>query len=260
VTPEEAQIDIPIVLGVGDVPGPWGLLFDSDPELACRAWEQTRPWIDSEFFEESAVLAGAALEVVADEMPPSTDHVRLGALGGSDLPVLDRALEALVQTTPRALIVCLAWHRAITDPGFANPERGQSHPLAPGRARFMRDLPAPRAGHDDLIEATEQLGVARTGVAALRPLLAWPEYLTLVTSELATLVGTAGHSASLERISTQAGEIASRLSAPMPQLSGAATSGADLIAGLAAEYPTLVVIAAFLRLGAPTVARIPRIA
>lgn len=257
---EHVLDDAPQVLGVGAAPLLFQRLAELDPAFLARAWHGTRPWIDSTFFEEADVLAGLALEEVADTMPPSPDHVRLGALGGSDLPGCDRSVETLVQTTPRFLLVALAWHRAVTEPGFGSAERSNCRPLVPGVSRFMCDLPRPPAGAERLAEkAASAIGLDEAA-AELLILTPWPDYLRVATEDLARHAGTGTHAGVVERVVRRANEIAEALASPMPVLSGLESDGADLVARAADVGPALLVDVAFLRLGMPQVARIPRVA
>src|SRR5437867_11495746 len=109
-TPDEILDDAACALGVPAPPPVLVALAETEPDLLTTAWAQGGSWFDSEFFEEAAVVAGAALEEVADELPPpDLMQVRLGGLGGSDVPSLDRALEGLVQAAPLPLLLTTAW-------------------------------------------------------------------------------------------------------------------------------------------------------
>ena len=94
-TPDEILDDAACALGVPAPPPVLVALAETEPDLLTTAWAQGGSWFDSEFFEEAAVVAGAALEEVADELPPpGLMQVRLGGLGGcrrlfSSAPLLE---------------------------------------------------------------------------------------------------------------------------------------------------------------------------
>jgi hypothetical protein len=250
--------DIIEALGVGAPPPPLIALADADADFFAAAWRSTVDWLDSEFFEEAAVLAGAAVEEVADSIPPSPDHVRFGALGGSDLPNVDRVVESLVQTVPRALLVVTAWKGAVTDPEHGTAERRSTRPTRPGRSHFMDDLPRPAADAEPVAVAA----AATMGVAGVEPwllwLTQWPAYLLHAADDFALHAGDVAPGI-VERISEQARGVTARVAAPMPDLDGATGTGATLVQQLAAELPGVLVAVAFLRVGLPQVGRIPRL-
>lgn len=258
--PDALAEDIPRVLGTARVPPVLHALLEADAAFAEMAWSASREWLDAAFLEEAAVLAGAALEEIADEMPPSPDHVRLGALGGADLPPLDRALEGIIQCTPRTLLLATAWHRAATEEGFGHADRVGTHALEPGPARFLADLPRPPHDAPDLAaRAAESIGLA-SAAPALVALTPWPDYLEVATSDLAGHVGRDPHRLAVERIARQAHEMADSLCPPLPTLAGYQGDGLPVLAELANDGPALLVAAAYLRLGIPAVAHIPRVA
>ena len=252
--------DIPHVLALGEPPPLCHRLAEADTELLEKAWPAARPWIDSRFFEEAAVVAGMAVEEVAGSMPPSDHHVRYGGLAGADLPDVDRMVEGLLQRAVKVHFVTLAWHRSITEPGFGDPDRASARALVPGRCHFMCDPPRPAAGADALAAraaSTMGMPVAAGELLSLTP---WPTYLKVASADLAERAGSDAHTETVQRVTDRACETVAGLAAPMPRLERHEGPGASLVAECADAGPALIVAAAFLRLGLPEVARIPRVA
>jgi len=257
---DELVDDIQCTLGTYTVPPFLEVLAEKDSDLFTNAWRYGKNWLDSDFFEEAAVVAGAAVEEVADNLPPDDDHVLRGALGGSDLPALDAALEGLVQSTPRALLLVRAWRRAVTEEGFGEKSRIRARPLCPGPPAFLRDLPRPPADGPELAAELAAGAGIEAGAGHLVPLTPWPDYLRVAIADLTTKVATPEHADAIERIARQTDEIVAGLCPPIAELEGADGPGAEAMAAAADLYPALVVATAFLRLGVPAVARIPRVA